>query len=155
MPRGATRSAAPLIVAEPPPRYRIGPPMVVDCSAVCAVLFDEPERDAAAERIARHTLYAPSLLDYEFASVVVKKLRGGMPAEQLELAVSDYAAADVELRPVDREALIGLAERYTLSAYDAAYLLLAAELKAPLVTFDRKLGAAARQHLRTLGDDRP
>ena len=27
-----------------------------------------------------------------------------------------------------------------LSAYDAAYLWLAAELKAPLATFDRKLG---------------
>lgn len=129
--------------------------MIVDCSAVCAVLFDEPERDSAADRIGSHALYAPALLEYEFANVVAKKLRGGTPVQQLELALADYAAADIELRPVDREALIALAERYTLTAYDAAYLWLAAALKAPLVTFDRKLGEAARRHLGALDDSGP
>ncbi len=40
--------------------------------------------------------------------------------------------------------------RYQLSAYDAAYLWLAAELKAPLATFDAKLAAAAQAHLGAL-----
>ncbi len=44
-----------------------------------------------------------------------------------------------------------LATRYNLSAYDAAYLWLAAKLKAPLATFDAKLGEAARAHLASLG----
>ena len=47
-------------------------------------------------------------------------------------------------------AVLAMARRYGLSAYDAAYLWLASQLKAPLATFDRKLGEAARQHLGAL-----
>ena len=37
-----------------------------------------------------------------------------------------------------------------LSGYDADYIWLAAELKAPLATFDRKLATAAKAHLASL-----
>ena len=40
-----------------------------------------------------------------------------------------------------------LALEYELTGYDAAYLWLAAELRAPLMTFDTRLGSAARRHL--------
>jgi predicted nucleic acid-binding protein len=40
--------------------------------------------------------------------------------------------------------------QWKLSAYDAAYLWLAVELKAPLATFDTRLGNAARSHLENL-----
>jgi predicted nucleic acid-binding protein len=44
-------------------------------------------------------------------------------------------------------ALHAIALRYALITYDAAYLWLAAELRAPLATFDLSLGRAAQQHL--------
>jgi predicted nucleic acid-binding protein len=56
----------------------------------------------------------------------------------------------LKLHGVDPLAVFALAERYALSAYDASYLWLAAELKAPLATFDRKLGTAAQRHLGEL-----
>ena len=40
-----------------------------------------------------------------------------------------------------------LAQRYGLSAYDAAYLWVAGSLKAPLATFDAKLAEAAQLYL--------
>ena len=43
---------------------------------------------------------------------------------------------------MDRVAVLDLAERTGLTAYDASYLWLARELKAELVTLDRKLAAA-------------
>jgi predicted nucleic acid-binding protein len=48
--------------------------------------------------------------------------------------------------------ILTLAERQNLTAYDAAYLALAIEIKQPLVTLDKKLIAAATQEgVRLLG----
>jgi predicted nucleic acid-binding protein len=123
---------------------------VVDSSAICAVLFDEAERDEAMSRIAGKSLYAPYLLDHEVISVTLKKRRQNWPADSLTLALSEYDAYEIELRETDLPAQYALAARYGLSAYDAAYLWLAAELKAPLATFDEKLAIAARTHLASL-----
>lgn len=131
---------------EPPVPYLIRPPMVVDCSALSAVLFDEPMRDAALARLVGHSLHAPNLLDHEIASVALKKLRQDWPADSVALALADYRAYDIQLHPVDIAAQFALAQRYQISAYDAAYLWLAAELRAPLATFDPKLAAAAQAH---------
>ena len=140
-------TARSIIVAEPAPRYLARTPLVVDSSLLCAVLFDEPERDEAQHRLAGKHLFAPTLLGHEVVNVAVKKCRRGMPAAVLERALGDFVEQAIELRDTDVQAQFALAQRYALSAYDAAYLWLAAELKAPLATFDTKLGKAAQRHL--------
>lgn len=147
----AARSlGARMIVAEPPVAYRIEPPLVIDASVISALLFDEPERDQAQAWMQGKQLYAPQLLDYEVANVAVSKRRKGLPLAAAEIALRHYESADIQLLDPDPAELVGLAERYELSAYDAAYLWLAAEIKAPLATFDRRLGEAARRHLASL-----
>ena len=148
----ATRSerAPALVVAEPPAIYLARSPMVVDCSVLSAVLFEEVMRDQALQRLAGRTLHAPTLIDHELASVAVKKKRLGWPVESIAAALADYASHALQLHRIDVSVQAALAERYDLSAYDAAYLALAAALMAPLATFDRKLGAAATTHLRAL-----
>jgi len=42
-----------LYVAEPSPRHLVRPPLVVDCSLLAALLFDEPERVQAHSNDAR------------------------------------------------------------------------------------------------------
>jgi predicted nucleic acid-binding protein len=139
-----------LYVAEPPAAYLLRPPMVVDCSAVCGILFDEPWRADAMTLLAGKTLYAPNLLDHEVISVTLKKHRQNWPRESIAQALEDYTQYQIELRAPDVAAQFDIALRYQLSAYDAAYLWLAAELKAPLATFDAKLAAAAKTHLASL-----
>ena len=139
-----------LFVAEPAPRYLARPPIVVDSSLVCAVLFDEPEREQAHERLAGKHLFAPNLLNHEVVNVSLKKLRRGMPAEAVDRALADYAEQAIDFFDTDLKGQYALAQQYKLSAYDAAYLWLAAELKAPLATFDAKLGKAAQRHLGAL-----
>ena len=139
-----------LHVAEPPAAYLVRPPMEVDCSAICGILFDEPWRAEAMSRIAGKTLYAPYLLDHEVVSVTLKKHRQNWSRESLAGALEDYAQYQIELRDIDCAGQFALAQRYKLSAYDAAYLWLAGELRAPLATFDDKLAAAARTHLAGL-----
>jgi predicted nucleic acid-binding protein len=140
----------PLFIAEPPAIYAVRPPLVVDCSVLSAVLFQEPMRDDALRQAGGRTLHAPTLLDHELANVAIKKRRHGWPADSVDLALSNYVQLEIALHRVDIAAQVALAQRYGLSAYDAAYLWLAAELKAPLATFDQKLGTAVQQHFGTL-----
>jgi predicted nucleic acid-binding protein len=133
-----------LLVAEPAGRYARKPPLVVDCSVLAAVLFDEPERDAAALALAGKELFAPDLLDHEIVSVALKKSAAGHPG-LVEVALDDLAAVQLTRCRVDHAAQFRLAERTGLTAYDAAYLQLALELRAPLVTFDRTLGRVSKE----------
>ena len=137
-------------VAEPPAAYLFRSPLVVDCSVLSAVLFEEVMRDDALQLLAGRTLHAPTLIDHEMASVALRKSRLGWPAESIDAALAGYASHALQLHRIDVSSQRALAERYELSAYDAAYLTLATALKAPLATFDRKLGAAATRHLGEL-----
>jgi len=142
-------SAMPILyVAEPPAQYLVRAPMVLDCSALAGIVFQEPWKDEALQRIAGRNLHAPSLLNYEITSVALKKMRRGErhAADGLEQAMG----MDVELHNINLQEVCELALRYQLSAYDGAYLWLAGELKAPLATFDQKLAIAAQAHLSSL-----
>ena len=140
----------PLYVAEPPASYLVRPPLVVDCSVLSAVLFEEPMRDEALRQLAGKSIHAPTLLDHEIANVATKKQRQNWPEDSISMALAGYAEHDIALHRVDVEAQVALAIRYGLSAYDAAYFWLASELKTPLATFDHKLALAARTHLGAL-----
>lgn len=136
-----------LYVAEPRGAWLQRPPLVLDCSVLAAILFAEPAAEQAAAQLADHALYAPTLLPFEVANVAVIKQRKGATAEEIATALNDFDEQRIELLPVPPESAVAVAARYGLSAYDAAYLWLAAELQAPLATFERRLAEAARRHL--------
>lgn len=136
-----------LYVAEPPAGSRARTPVVVDCSVVSAVVFDEAARGEAVAQLAGRSLHAPWLLDHEVVSVALKKLRAGWSAESIELGLQSYLAHSINKYQTEPSLQIELAERYALSSYDAAYLCVASALQAPLATFDRKLATAASRHL--------
>lgn len=138
-----------LHVAEPPAQYLVRPPLVVDCSVIAGTVFSEPWQGTADAQIAGRELHAPYLLQYEITSVAVKKLRRGL-AELAADALRHAAAMAIELHRIEENAVAELAQHYKLSAYDAAYLWLAADLRCPLATFDDKLAIAAKAHLASL-----
>ena len=49
--------------------------IVVDVSAIAAVLFGEPEGSRVAEQLGDSSLVAPTLFSYEIANICWKKLR--------------------------------------------------------------------------------
>ena len=142
----ATRT---LYVAEPPAQFLLLPPLVVDCSTLAGLVFNESWHEQALRRIEGRSLNAPYLLEIEMTSVALKKHRRGFP-DLASSGMQHYATMDIKLHPVKPDAVLILAIRYQLSAYDATYLWLATELKAPLATFDEKLATAAQAHLATL-----
>ncbi len=134
------------IVAEPRSTYRRLPPIVVDCSVLAALLFDEPEGNSAARVVAGKSLFAPWLIDHEIVSVGLKKARSGL-ADVAKQGLEALAGMRMTRRTANSQAQWLLARQENLSAYDAAYLQLAIELNAPLATFDQALGAAAQRVL--------
>lgn len=149
MPSQSTGRAA--IVAEPPAQFLVRPPVVVDASLICACLFEEAEAPEAGQLMAGKRLCAPRLLDQDVLNVCAIKARRGLPPESTRRVLADFLDLPIDLVDPVLDDQLALALRYGLSGYDAAYLWLAAELRAPLLTFDRKLGAAAQAHLQGLG----
>lgn len=136
-----------LYVAEPPAAWLQRPPVVVDCSVLVALLWGEANAADAAALLKGRSLHAPSLLRYELANVARSKLRSGTPVDVVRAGLEAFAEMKIVLHDAEPMPLFQLAERTGLTAYDAAYLWLAADLKAPLATFDRRLGEAAAQYL--------
>jgi predicted nucleic acid-binding protein len=142
-------SAGRLYLAEPAGQYRRYPPLVIDCSVLAAVMFDEPARETAALAMAGKELFAPNLLDHEIVSVALKKSHAGLKPNAGQL-LKDLLELRVTRIEINVEKQFTLALKFGLSAYDAAYLQLAIDLRAPLATFDQKLSAAATRALAAI-----
>ncbi|HJU41657.1 MAG TPA: type II toxin-antitoxin system VapC family toxin [Vicinamibacterales bacterium] len=119
--------------------------LVVDASAVGAVVFEEPEGATIRAHIRDETLIAPQLIDYELANVAVKKIRRNLEPAPVVLAmmtrIEDLAIRRVAVPAAD---VVELAGRTGLSAYDAAYLWLAHSQDVELVTLDARLAHTDR-----------
>lgn len=137
-----------MVLAEPPAAYARRPRLVVDASVLAAVLFAERGYEHAVAWLQGRALCAPHLVDHELANAALQKVRRRAVSEDAaSAALEALAALDLERLGVDGAEVLRLAGRYDLTAYDAAYLWLAAALGAPLATFDERLGAAAKRHL--------
>ena len=126
--------------------------LVVDASAVGAMLFEEPEAATIRAHIRGETVLAPQLIDYELANICWKKVRR-QPDTQAETVAMLSAVAFVSMTrvPVPPAEAAALAIRTGLSAYDASYLWLAMAQDAELVTLDARL-ARINAQLRELPD---
>lgn len=122
---------------------------VVDASvAICWAMPDEadPRADAALARATHEQAITPGIWWYEVRNILVQcERRGRIGATETEdlLARLQTLAAISATTPSSLETLL-LARRHRLTVYDAAYLALAVEERAPLATLDRALEAAAR-----------
>lgn len=118
--------------------------IVVDSSAAVEWLLGLPLADAVADRIvSAESVHVPALLDIEVAHVVRRYCAAGEISEQVgERALS--ALAEFDAVRYTHELLLPLIWRlrHNLTAYDAAFVALAAVLDAPLVTLDARIAHA-------------
>lgn len=122
---------------------------VIDASVLAAAFFTEdgsPEARAFLERGPR--LIAPDLLRLEIANIAAKKVwKGEASLEAGSRAVSAIDEFVISTHGGDAliERVFVLAATHRFSAYDSAYLALAELEQVPVMTFDQKLIARARE----------
>jgi predicted nucleic acid-binding protein len=116
---------------------------VIDASAVCAVLFNEPESDHIAGQLEGASLAAPALLLFEVVNSCIKKIRSH-PEQRAKIIGGFNRLEDLQIETikVDHADLLLLAEETGLTGYDASYLWLALDLDAQLLTLDHELATA-------------
>jgi len=116
--------------------------IVVDASALAAIVFHEPGFEAIRRKLDRAEVFAPRLLQYELTNTAWKKAR--REPSKTALIFSALAAAfddrwGLVWCDVDAPNVAVLAHATGLTGYDAAYVWLAGSLGADLVTLDRQL----------------
>lgn len=119
--------------------------IVLDASAAVDWLLQTPAGQRIGTRICsrNETLHSPHLLDLEVAQVLRRLVQQGViSARRADEAIRDL----LDLRITRYAHFILLTriwqKRHNFSAYDAAYIVLAEELGATLITRDRRLGSA-------------
>jgi predicted nucleic acid-binding protein len=119
--------------------------IVIESSAMVNALVGDPANPDLLALLADEELHAPALLDFEVASALRGHVMGGkLDPVQLDDAVEDFIAFRIERHPMTGLLSHMLDLRKNLTVYDAAYLVLAQALEAPIVSADTKLRAATR-----------
>lgn len=114
--------------------------VVLDASAVAAVLFGEDGSEDVLRRTENAELVAPRLLPYELANVAWKKAsRAPEQRKAILQALELLGGLDVRILEVDPVEATGLALDLRITAYDATYVWLSRHLDAPLITLDERL----------------
>jgi len=118
--------------------------IVIDTSALLAVIVAEPERDRIVESTSGHTLIGPGSIPWEIGnafSAMIKQRRLGLTEAQQGLEI--FHTIPLRLVRVDLNNAISIANQIKLYAYDAYFLDCAVRHSAPLLTLDRGLERAA------------
>lgn len=119
--------------------------LVIDASAILAVVLGEPERDALIAGTKGVDLLAPGSVTWEIGNA----LSAGLKRQRLSLAEAQAAWASLERIPwrqceVDVGRALELAAERRIYAYDAYLLEAAGRFRLPLLTLDAGLARSAR-----------
>jgi predicted nucleic acid-binding protein len=120
--------------------------LVVDASALGALIFGEPQAEEMASRMEGGTLVAPTLLWFELASICLKKIKAHPgQKEKLLQALGLARRLTIQSIEVDQPEVVRLAWQTGLTTYDASYLWLVRRLRGELVTLDEGLMGKANK----------
>jgi predicted nucleic acid-binding protein len=120
--------------------------IVIDTSAVLAVIVEQPEKAHLVRLTRGATLVAPASVHWEVGnalSAMFKRKAIGIK-EALQL-LEVYAAIPIRMAEVGLEQAVELSAKLNVYAYDAYVLACAINQRAPLLTLDGGLKERARE----------
>ncbi len=120
--------------------------IVIDTSALIAVIADEPEKERLIELTIGATLVAPPSVKWEVGNAFSAMLkRSRVTIEQAVEAIEVYHSISMEVVEINLKDAIRLARKYNIYAYDAYILQCAIEYGLPLITLDGELIEIAKR----------
>jgi len=120
--------------------------IVIDTSAILAVIGEQPEKAELVRLTRGATLVAPSSVHWEVGnalSAMFKRKVIGL-GEALKVLES-YAAIPIRLIDLSLKQAVELSARLDVYAYDAYVIACAVNQKAPILTLDKGLRTRARE----------
>jgi predicted nucleic acid-binding protein len=122
------------------------PYLVVDTSAVLAVLLEEPTRPALLRATEGYGLVGAPSLPWEVGNALVAGVRRRrLSAKAVYEAWASYQVVPVRLADIDPRRALQAAVELDLYAYDGYVLETARAERLPLLTLDGELMRAAKQ----------
>jgi len=128
--------------------------VIIDASVVLRGFFPDEEGHREARRLIRAyaqgevELLAPTLLPYEVTNAVLQAVRRGrINLNKGKEILAVFSELGIPTTEVPWQRTLELAHRYNRSAYDGAYLALAEGTGRELVTGDRRLCNAVKDHV--------
>ena len=119
--------------------------LVLDASAIMAVIVDEPESDFVIDCTQNSIIVSPHVVSFEITNGLTKMIRKGIISnkEKMINLIKSFQQIPIKFDENNLEKTLEIAWNYKIYAYDAFYLETAQRLNLPLLTFDngmRRIG---------------
>jgi predicted nucleic acid-binding protein len=119
--------------------------IVIDTSALIAVIVGEPERNMIIKMTTGNTLIGPGSIPWEICnafSAMFKQKR--LTLAEAEKGLSIFKSIPLRYIESDFIMTLKLSKQFNIYAYDAYFLDCATRYKAPLLTLDQRLKESAQ-----------
>jgi len=120
--------------------------IVIDTSALIAVIVGEPERKRIVEFTTGNTLIGPGSIPWEIGNAFSAMFKQGrLTLNEAKKGLAIFESIPLRYVEPDFVNALKISKQAKLYAYDAYFLDCAIRHKAPLLTLDRRLIKAAKQ----------
>jgi len=118
-------------------KYNVLMDILLDASAIMAVILNEPNKDVVVSQTKNAMLLSSEVISFEIGNALINLFKKRkITEEKLVEAYKNYTTIPLRSIKVDVEKALKIACKYKIYAYDAYYLEIAYRLKVPLITFD-------------------
>ena len=119
--------------------------IVIDTSALIAVIVGEPERGGIIELTRGNSLIGPGSIPWEIGNAFSAMFkRGRLELDAAKSGLSIFNSIPLRYIETDFSKVLSIARQSNMYAYDAYFLDCAIRCRSPLLTLDRALQAAAQ-----------
>jgi predicted nucleic acid-binding protein len=120
--------------------------IILDASAIMAVIVKEPERDLVIDLTKDAEIVSPNMVSYEIANGLTKMVKKKIiEKERMINAFEYFERIPIKRIEIDIKRALEIAWDYKIYAYDACYLESAKRLDLSLLTFDGNMARIGKE----------